>query len=489
MDLLLTHGYFLYEDPKEFQIMKPYVPLGILYISSHLRHKGRDVEVFDTTFASREELFGVLRSSPPAVLGVYANLMTRTNVIDILQAGKEAGWRTIVGGPEPGAYPEEYLDAGADVVVMGEGEVTTEELLGVFRNTRLRSADMTNALSRVDGIAFRTADGLLCRTRARTQITNLDAQPWPDREAVEIERYLRTWREAHGQGSVSLITARGCPYHCRWCSHQVFGKTHRRRRPAAVVDELEWLLNRYHPDMAWMADDVFTIHPGWLGQYAAEMKRRGLRIPFECISRADRLNPQVMDNLAELGCFRLWIGSESGSQRLLDAMERGVTVEEVRAAVALAKARGIKTGMFLMWGYSGEDLDDIEATIEHVKRSDPDVFFTTVSYPIKGTPYFNEVSSRLVSLKPWKESSDRDYRIRGRHSRRFYQYADQLLQCEVELNHLAESGRGACASNPNGNGAAKPTSGEEAGRQIAELRNKIAEAREGLESSFAEMEV
>lgn len=488
MDLLLTHGYFLYEDPKELRIMKPYVPLGLLYISSHLRTKGWDVEVFDTTFANRSELLGLLCSSPPAVLGVYANLMTRSNVINILQASKAAGWKAIVGGPEPGAYPEEYLDAGAEVVVTGEGEVTTEELLAIFRDSRLRGADLADALARVDGIVFRAYNGSLCRTRARAQIANLDAQPWPDREAVDIERYLRTWREAHGQGSVSLITARGCPYRCRWCSHEVFGKTHRRRLPARVVDELEWLLGRYHPDMAWMADDVFTIHPSWLSQYATEMKRRGLRIPFECISRADRLSPRVMDTLAELGCFRLWIGSESGSQRILDAMERGVTVEEVRVAVALAKARGIQTGIFLMWGYSGEDLEDIEATIDHVKRSDPDVFFTTVSYPIKGTPYFGEVASRVVSPKPWKESSDREYRIRGRHSRRFYQYADQLLRFEVELNRLARHAPAGAEGGANGTSTTKPASGEEASREMAELHKKIAEAREGLQSCYAEVE-
>src|SRR5690349_11862006 len=128
MDLLLTHGYFLFEDPKELQIMKPYVPLGILYIASHLRAKGYEVEVFDTTFSSRHELFALLHSSPPALLGVYANLMTRPVVLEILREAKEAGWKTVVGGPEPGAYVNEYLEAGADVVVIGEGEITTAEL-------------------------------------------------------------------------------------------------------------------------------------------------------------------------------------------------------------------------------------------------------------------------------------------------------------------------------------------------------------------------
>jgi anaerobic magnesium-protoporphyrin IX monomethyl ester cyclase len=475
MDLLLTHGYFLHEDPKELQIMKPYVPLGILYISSHLRTKGYAVEVFDATFSSRSELFALLRSSPPAVLGVYSNLMTRPNVLEILRVAKEAGWQTVVGGPEPGAYINEYLGAGADVVVIGEGEITMQELLPAVQGKRAGSADLIRALTKVSGIAFRSEDGSVHRTASRPQIPDIDSQPWPDRERVDIEQYVRTWREHHGMGSVSLITARGCPYHCRWCSHEVFGKTHRRRKPVSVVDELEWLLNRYHPDMAWLADDVFTIHHGWLYQYAAEMKRRGLQVPFECISRADRLNAQVMDTLAQLGCFRIWIGSESGSQRILDAMERGVTAEQVRTAVALAKSRGIKTGMFLMWGYEGEELEDIEATVEHVKRSNPDVFFTTVSYPIKGTPYFEDVSPRLVSLNSWAEGSDRDYRIRGRHSRRFYQYADQLLRSEVELDRLLKG-----STKENGEGANYPLFGA--------LEKKIFEAREGLRVSFTESE-
>ena len=428
MDLLLTHGYFVYEDPKELQIMRPYPPLGLLYICSHLRSKGFQVEVFDSTFSTRQKLFARLQQAPPSILGVYANLMTRRNVVEILQAAKAAGWKTIVGGPEPGAYTEEYLSAGADFVVAGEGELTLEELVPA-----MNAGAPENTFSRIDGIAFRTAAGPIFRTKPRGQIANIDAQPWPARDAIDYEQYLSAWRKQHGEGSVSLITARGCPYHCRWCSHEVFGKSHRRRKPASVADELEYLMNTYSPDLAWMADDVFTIHPGWLSEYAAELKRRKLKLPFECITRADRLNPRIAQLLAELGCFRVWIGSESGSQRILDAMDRGVTVDQVQSSVALCRSVGIQTGMFLMWGYEGEELSDVEATIRHVKTSQPDIFFTTVAYPIKGTPYFAEIDGRVENLQPWKLGSDREVRIRGRHSRRFYGFADKLLRAEVEL--------------------------------------------------------
>jgi radical SAM superfamily enzyme YgiQ (UPF0313 family) len=399
MDLLLTHGYFLNEDAKELQIMKPYAPLGLLYLSSHLRARGFGVEIYDSTFGSREELFRILETETPATLGIYANLMTRPNAIAILQRAVACGWRVVVGGPEPANYSAEYLAAGAHAVVPGEGELALEAIL--------RGAPL-------DGPPPLIAD--------------LDAQPWPDRERIDMDRYLRAWRERHGAGSISVITARGCPYHCRWCSHSTFGKTHRRRSATRVVDEVEWIMGRYRPEQLWMADDVFTIHHGWIDEYAREMKRRGIRVPFECITRADRMNAHVAGQLAELGCYRVWIGSESGSQKLLDAMERGVTLAQVREAVAQLKANGIGTGMFFMWGYEGEDLGDIEATYEQVKACVPDVFFTTVSYPIKGTPYYQDAASKLVQLGAWERSTDRDVKIRGRHSRRFYQMADQLLR-------------------------------------------------------------
>lgn len=419
MDLLLTHGYFLEEDSKEREIMKPYPPLGLLYLSSHLRARGFGVEIYDSTFGSRAELLRVIERERPAVVGIYGNLLTRANVLAIARAARQRGCRVVVGGPEPANYADEYLSAGAEAIVNGEGEVSLEALL--------RSRDWTRA----PGIQYRAPDGSVARNAPAPLIVNLDAQPWPDRERIDLQQYLRAWRERHGRGSISLITARGCPYHCRWCSHSVYGKTHRRRSPESVVCEVEWIAKRYAPDMLWVADDVFTIHPGWIFRYREEMAKRGLRIPFECITRADRVNARIAQALAELGCFRVWIGSESGSQRILDAMQRGVRVEQVREAVRILREQGIETGMFLMWGYEGEELSDIEATVEHVKACRPDVFLTTVSYPIKGTPYHDDVSDRLVGIKEWPASTDRDVRIRGRHSRRFYSFADQLLRSEA----------------------------------------------------------
>jgi anaerobic magnesium-protoporphyrin IX monomethyl ester cyclase len=433
MRLLLTHGYFLEEDSKEQAVMKPYAPLGLLYLSSHLRGKGFDVDVYDSTFGSRAELFRLLEDGPRGVLGIYGNLMTRGNVLAIARHAKTCGWRVVLGGPEPANYAAEYLAAGADLIVPGEGELVLE---------RLMAADPA-CWKEVPGAVYRAENGSVVRNPAAPLISDLDAQPWPDRERIDIPKYLATWRAHHGRGSVSVITARGCPYHCNWCSHSVYGKTHRRRSPHAVVDEVEWILRTYNPEMLWMADDVFTIHHGWLFEYAAEMRRRGIRIPFECITRADRLNARVAETLAESGCFRVWIGSESGSQRILDAMQRGVTVEQVRSAVGMAKARGMETGMFLMWGYEGEELPDIEATVEHVRDCRPDVFFTTVSYAIRGTPYYERVKPRLVNIAPWETATDRDAKIQGRHSRNFYRHADELLRSTVAEGQDSPAARSA----------------------------------------------
>ena len=296
-DLLLTHGYVLAEDPKEQLIMKPYVPLGILYLAAFLERAGFAVEVFDTTFRRFADLEERLKSGPPSVVGFAANLMTRANVVRLARVAKESGWTVLFGGPEPPNWAEQYLDAGGDVVVDGEGEETLAELLPLLRAHGPDPA----ALSRVNGLVFRDASGALVRTPPRAKVADLDSLPWPAREKVDVARYLETWRKAHGAGSLSLITARGCPFRCNWCSHGVYGWSHRRRSPAAVADELAHLVAAFRPEQVWYADDVFNIKPSWLVEYADELDRRGLHVPFECICRADRMTEEAAAALARRG--------------------------------------------------------------------------------------------------------------------------------------------------------------------------------------------
>lgn len=436
MDLLLTHGYFLAQDAQERRVMKPYPPMGLLYVSSHLKALGFSVGVFDSTFESFESFGAYLARARPSVVGLYCNLMTKRNVLRMAALCRRVGARVVVGGPEPPSEAEEYLARDVDAVVIGEGEVTLAELVPLLI-ARPGSRDWSD----VAGIVYRNGQDRVVRTRPRALIRNLDAQPWPDREAVDIPAYLRAWRDHHGFGSISLLTARGCPFTCRWCSRSVFGETHRRRSAASVADEVQWICERYHPDQLWYVDDVFTIHPGFVRALADEMQRRSLHVPFECISRADRLDADTVDALARLGCRRLWIGSESGSQGVLDAMDRRVTVEQVQQATRQLQARGIQVGMFIMLGYEGEEPADLRATVDHLKTSSPDVFLTTVAYPIKGTPYHQELAGRLRSDLPWEERTDRDATVVGRRTPLYYRFARQWMESEVARDRHWRAGR------------------------------------------------
>jgi anaerobic magnesium-protoporphyrin IX monomethyl ester cyclase len=425
MDVLLTHAYFLYEDPHELAVMKPYPPLGLLYVNSHLKARGVDSQIFDSTFARFDDMESYVRQTKPPIVGIYSNLMTRTNVLRVMAAARNAGSLVVVGGPDPANYLDEYLSRGADVVVLGEGELTLEELVPHLQQHGARNLDG------ILGVAFRNDQGAIVRTEPRPLIPDLDAQPFPDRAAIDQPAYVDVWRKHHGKGSVSLITARGCPFTCTWCSHSVFGYSHRRRTPSNVVDEVEQIVGTYNPDLLWYADDVFTINHKWLFEYAAEMERRGFRLPFETISREDRLNEEVIQTLARMGCYRLWIGAESGSQKILDAMKRRTNAERVRSMVHLLQKYGIEVGMFIMLGYDGEERADLEETVEHLKLAGPDTFLTTVAYPIKGTPYYASVADRVVSRRAWEEGSDRDYTVTGRHSPRYYSFATRWMVSEV----------------------------------------------------------
>ena len=436
MKVLLTHGYFLHEDEKEQNIMKPYPPLGILGITAWLREHGYQPEVFDTTFSSFDALCAHLLDDPPEVLGIYTNLMTKLRVLDIIRFVRSqkqlASTRIVLGGPEVTYHVEQFLEHGADVVVIGEGEETMRKLLEVWKEGA--------NLKGVEGIALRDEDGLLHRTPPRQLIKAVDTLPFPARDAINLRKYLTAWKERHGTNAISVNTMRGCPYTCRWCSRAVYGNSYRRRSPSVVVDEMVAIRETYNPDTLWFVDDVFTISPKWLRGFAEEVTKREARIPFECITRADRMNEEVVDLLVRSGCYRVWIGAESGSQPVLDAMDRRVTVEQVREMIHLSKQKGLQTGTFIMVGYPGETEEDILATINHLKESAPDHYTITTAYPITGTPFHEQVSDRLTVQPAWEESTDRDLDFKRTYPRRYYDYALRHLYNEVELHRLRQQG-------------------------------------------------
>jgi anaerobic magnesium-protoporphyrin IX monomethyl ester cyclase len=429
MKILLTHGYFLEEDVKEKLIMKPYVPLGILYISAFLEKHGFKNEVFDSTFSNKENFYEYLNQFHPEVIGIYTNLMTKLNVLQIIRHIKQYFPNTtvVLGGPEVRHSAENFLRHGADVIVIGEGEQT---MLEVCQHLQLQKSK--HELLIIPGIAFLSNDDCI-KTSEREKISKIDELPFPNRNKVDLSLYLNTWRKFHGKSAISVSTMRGCPYSCKWCSRAVYGLSYRRRSPGIVVEELTNIYDHYQPDSIWFVDDVFTISHKWLSEFNEALRQKQLKISYECITRADRLNEQVLITLKESGCFRVWIGAESGSQKVIDLMDRRVKVEQVRDMIKLASKHGIETGTFIMLGYPGETQEDIFETISHLKTSNPDHFTITIAYPIKGTELYKEIESIKLHNVEWAEGTDREIDFKRTYSRKYYDHAVKHVVYEVNF--------------------------------------------------------
>jgi radical SAM superfamily enzyme YgiQ (UPF0313 family) len=429
MKILLTHAYYLEDDVREQRIMRPYPPLGILYLSAFLEKHGADNDVFDTTFSSKTAFRQHLLALKPDVIGIYSNLMTKLNVLETIQFIKTnlPGTKIILGGPEVRYSAENFLRHGADYIVIGEGEEAMLELVR-YLDKKVKHEDCD--ASGITGIAF-LQEGAFVQTPEREKIKNLDDLPHPNRGKIDLHRYLQAWKSAHGKNAISVSTMRGCPYTCKWCSRAVYGLSYRRRSPEKVAEELAHIKEKYNPDTLWFVDDVFTISHKWLEQFSAELKKRDVIIPYECITRADRMNETVIRTLKETGCFRIWIGAESGSQKVIDLMDRRVDVNQVREMIRLAKRYGIEAGTFIMLGYPGETEADIEETIQHLKESDPDHFTITVAYPIKGTELYEEVEALQTKNLDWSTSTDRQIDFKRTYSRKYYDFAVKRVVNEV----------------------------------------------------------
>lgn len=432
MRVLLSHGYFLFEDSKELKIMKPYPPLGILYLSAYLTKNRVKNELYDTTFSKKDDFKAYLKASKPDVIGLYTNLMTKLNIIETINFIKSEpelkGMKIVLGGPDITHNVENYLKQGADFCIIGEGEQTILELCQAL------AVPDNPFMDHINGLAYLNYKGEVFKTAARQKIKNINELPLPNRDGIDMQKYIETWKTNHGKGTINVSTQRGCPYTCKWCSTAVYGQSYRRRSPEKVVDELVEIKTKYNPDAIWFVDDVFTVSHKWLNDFKDELAKRNAHIPFECITRADRLNEDVMETLRDCGCFRVWIGAESGSQKIIDAMDRRVDVGRVRDMIHCAQKNNIEAGTFIMLGYPGETKEDIEATIDHLKVSSPDQFTITLAYPIKGTGLYEETQHILTTQNVWAESTDRDIDFKRNFSRRFYDYAIRKVYNEVNFS-------------------------------------------------------
>ena len=429
-DVLLGHAYFLKYDVIERRVMKPYPPLGILYLSAYLKRAGFGIEVFDSTFRDFSDFEQTLERVRPRILGLYANIITRENVFRLAKIAKANGVEfVVVGGPDASEWCDQYFDNGVDIIGINEGELTLEELIPLLQQKGLTDLDQ------VRGIVFRKG-GRVHRTPPRPTIANLDTLPWPDRDVLNMDEYFKAWKSHHGQSSVSLITARGCPFHCAWCSSEVFGHTHRQRSVKDVVDEMVMLKERYNPDIMWISDDVLTISRKWTHEFVKEVQARGAQHPYECLSRVDLVDYEILKGLRETGCFRIWYGAESGSQKVLDSMRKGTQVAQVREAARITKELGMQAGFFILLGYPDETTSDIRMTIDFLKETRPDVVGTSVAFPMKGTEFYERVKDRIIPDENWSSRNQNKLLFKGKYPRVYYWFAARWLVKEVNVDRM-----------------------------------------------------
>jgi radical SAM superfamily enzyme YgiQ (UPF0313 family) len=433
LDLLLFHAYYIQNDPHEQEIMRPFPPLGMQYLAAWLKQDGfQAIDWMDSTFQTGPEEFHTrCADDNPRVVGLYGHTVTRPIACGMVGRCREDGRRVIAGGPDPVQYVNEYLDAGVEVIVVGEGEVTTSALLTHLRENRWEWDRST--LRDIPGIIFRDGDEIV-RTPARPLIRPLDRIPWPERRHADLDKYFSVWRQRHGETAMSMVTSRGCPYKCSWCSKQVYGDTYRRRSVKDVLDELSAIRTSFDPDQIWFADDLFTLNKTWTAQFCKEMVRRRSTIPFYVIARPETLTPRMCNDLAAAGCYRVYVSAESGAQHVLDAMNKHDRVENIYQAGVNLRCAGIELGVFVMIGYPGERVEDIDATLRMLHFLEPEVLLLSIAHPMKGTDFYEQVADRIVPPAPgWEESNGGRLVFEMDYPRRFYEIAQRMIWAETSL--------------------------------------------------------
>ena len=437
--ILLTHSYYLQHDPKQVRKMKPYPPLATLIAAAVLRQQGHDVELFDAMLASGESEFErILDDIRPDIVAIVEdnfNFLTkmcttrmREATLTMIRAAKARGCRVAVNGSDASDQPPTYLDAGADAVISGEPERTLAELVDVWTHGGTE-------LGRVRGLALpreRTAGTAeLLRTGPRPSIQELDALPFPTWDLIDVPRYRAAWVGPHGRLSWNMVTSRGCPYGCNWCAKPMFGRAYGQRSPTNVADELRSLRDLVRPDHVWFADDIFGLTPRWIEAFGEAVAIRDAVTPFSIQSRVNLMTQGAVEVLARAGCEDVWLGVESGSQKILDAMDKGTTVAQVREATRRLKAHGIRACWFLQLGYPGEEWPEILLTRDLLREELPHEIGVSVAYPLPGTEFYRRVQQQLGSQRHWRTSEDLAMLFQGTYSTPLYHAVRDLLHDEA----------------------------------------------------------
>lgn len=432
--LLFTHSYFLAFDPKQQVAMQPYPPLGTLYAMSVLREAGNHVDLHDSMFQpGPEPLAQVLKLRQPRYLVLYDdgfNWLTKMCLSNMQQAafsmielGKQQGCTVLVSSSDASDHREKYLNAGADFILIGEAEFTLRELI----------ASLEDGLAPKDipGLAYLEKGGLTL-SPPRKPLRNLDQLPFPAWDVLDFSPYRDAWLRHHGFVSMNLVTTRGCPFKCNWCAKPIYGQRYNSHSPERIVASIQKIREYWDVDHFWFSDDIFGLKPGWVASFDALLQAEKLKIRYKIQSRADLLlEENAIHHLASSGLETAWIGAESGSQKILDAMEKGTTVNQIHTARQLLAHSGVRVGFFLQFGYLGETKADIQKTLDMVLELMPDEIGISVSYPLPGTGFFEKVKAQLKTKTNWTDSDDLAMLYQGSFSSEYY----RALHRYVHLRH------------------------------------------------------
>jgi anaerobic magnesium-protoporphyrin IX monomethyl ester cyclase len=423
-DVLFTHSYFLHFDAKEFKAMMPYPPLGTLYAASAVRQHGYSVALFDSMLARREdEILQAIEIHRPKLVVIYDDdfnylskmCLSRMRIaaFRIASVAKKAGAIVIAHGSDSADHLDDYFTHGVDYILFGESEQSLKDIVD-----HLLKEDCS--LDSIPGLAY-IQHGVARRTAKRDVVQDLDMLPFPAWDLVDTDKYKKIWLRRHGYYSLNMVTTRGCPFGCNWCAKPIYGRTYNARSPANVVQEMKFLKSTVKPDHLWFCDDIFGLKPGWIDEFCREVRRQDAAIPFKCLMRVDLLlRDGLMFSLRDAGCTSIWVGAESGSQKILDAMDKGTTVRQIYEAAKQLKMAGIRVGFFIQFGYPGETQEDIDLTLKMLRDCKPDEIGISVSYPLPGTRFYDNVRQRMGDKHNWSDSQDLDLMFPGTFSPDFY---------------------------------------------------------------------
>jgi anaerobic magnesium-protoporphyrin IX monomethyl ester cyclase len=424
--VLLVDPYIAREDPMERKFVELYPSLGLLTLAAYLRQEHLQVEIADLTFdRDLEQVRRRLQHFRPDVIGVHTKTMMFRRSKEIAALARAYGTFSVAGGPDSATSPEPYLDAGFDSVVFGEGELTLLELARTVQEGRdpigLRGVVRRGPKGVVHGVS-------------RSFIRDLDELPLPAWDLVDMEAYLSRWETRTGERRSAILTSRGCPFDCSWCSKPAFGRTYRQQSPERVLLELRALKERYHVDYVRFCDDVFGISRPWLTELLDRMIEERLDLRFECLARVDLLKPDLLAPMRRAGLERVYVGVESGSQKMLDLMNRGTRLAQIERTAESLREHGIRQFWFLMLGYPGEDLEDIEATLALFRRFSPEEYSVSIAVPVPGTRFFEAVRDRLLrKTTVTRSSGGRSLLYEAAYPEALYRWQQARFEWEAAL--------------------------------------------------------